>query len=123
LNFGLRFWRRAVRHPLVVLACAAAVSSPLQALNDDKLFLRGTTSINYDSNVFRIADDISDDIANRFLQGKDRSDLICRSAGSASAPTFRRRNTSTASSISWITPPMGCAASGTGGWETTGTGR
>ena len=76
MNFGLRFWRRAVRHPLVVLACAAAVSSPLQALNDDKLFLRGTTSINYDSNVFRIADDISDDIANRFLQGKDRSDLI-----------------------------------------------
>jgi exopolysaccharide biosynthesis operon protein EpsL len=65
-----------MRHLWVVSACAAAVSPPLQALNNDTLFLRGTTSMTYDSNVFRISDDLSNAAAESILQGEGRSDLI-----------------------------------------------
>lgn len=63
---------------MLVFACAAAFSPPLQALNGDKVFLRGTASVDYNSNVFSVPDEaggIDPEVAN-LVQGKGRSDLI-----------------------------------------------
>ena len=63
---------------LAIFACAglAAPSSPVLAIGNDTLLLRGNVDVTYDSNVLGISNDLPPTLAEQFLHGRSQGDWI-----------------------------------------------
>jgi exopolysaccharide biosynthesis operon protein EpsL len=84
-----------VRHAvsLVLGASLAGASWQAEALYRDTLFLRANSTITYESNVFRLSDDISDAAAAAVLRGRGKSAFISALGAGArvDVPVSRQR--------------------------------